>query len=284
MIRNSCEMSKMHLYSFILPKNVGLLLNFLIIFCSIINETDSANRLGTVEVNKCCPLGGYLDNTQNCVATGGTENWYPKIYLIQRKSLFNKTGRAPPFMKAVENQKPACLNPSFFAEKESDSVVLFSNGSLYLSHKHIILEPDQFCIDKDAVLACMNEKLDSLRAPLTTVKKCCGPNSIFVNENRTCVALNPNDAGYYPSITTSSHVDLIFGFPSCPEGETGYAIAGKFTAGNLDDETGVIKIESGKEFTASEYCLEHVLEEKAASVFTCPEHFAAIPIPNQVRF
>ena len=260
------------------PKLIGLVSLVLLVTCA--KSTQSGRPAGVI-VNKCCNYGEYLNSERECVV-GGTDKWWPKIFLILKRQFYPKTGEVPPHMKAQEATRPnECQTPNLI---EGDQNVIFSNGSLYLAERHLILDPPSFCVDKDSALVCLqsDNNVDSLRAPekLSEVRKCCGPNSVYINENNTCKILNSKEAALYPPVVRSQQIDLIYGFPNCDE-TLGYAIAGQFLKGSLDEKTGKVSLESGKEFEANQFCLEHISEDKSISVFTCSQHFEAIPLPKQ---
>lgn len=239
-----------------------------------------------VEINKCCRIGEQLAEDRRCLV-GGTEKWWPLIYLPLKEKMFMPQGDAPRFMKVREQTIPACDH----LEAVRTKVVLSSNGSLLLTERNQFVDPEQYCVDQDAALVCAPRPHDAdallAPAPLTKVKKCCGGRNLVYRDNN-CVSL---DGGHElfakPIVANASAIDMVFGFPECTE----HTIAGPFDERRLDIGDGSLTTNSGKLFLANEYCLEYTVDkvdESSVSVFVCAEHLAEPKITtatpsNQVR-
>ncbi|XP_058059118.1 probable G-protein coupled receptor Mth-like 1 isoform X2 [Anopheles bellator] len=262
------------------------LLSLVTIVALIASPSLAGTRPQEVRINKCCRLGEfYNESARQCVA-GGIARWVPPIYLPAKNIMYKDIGSAPPFMKFVEQQLPeSCPLPTVYA---SNAVTLMGNGSLFLNQKHVLVALADYCVDERVALVCRTtitgdgSQMDSLVAPETTsvVWRCCGPNFAYDKANRTCTNLARGHELYDSRIVHSPHVELSYGFPACKE----HAIAGIYDKSRLQEQTGSVMIESGKIFTSSEYCLEHVLDDdRTVYVFTCSEHFqpASVPIARQ---
>lgn len=255
----------------------GLLSTIFVLFvCKIPATVNAVRAPAPIEVNKCCRIGEQLEKNQKCLV-GGTEQWWPLIYLILKQTYFVPRGEAPRFLRVREQRQPACENPEIFI----NNMALFSNGSLFLLERNAFVEPDNFCVDKDSALVCFPrpQGVDSLRAPikLTKVRKCCGYKLVYNTEANTCVSVDDGHAVLSKKlITNSTTIDFVFGFPTC--GVTNhFTIAGKFNENHLNLDGGSLTMDSGRQFKWDEFCLEHTmndLDESDVNVFTCAEHLA----------
>lgn len=253
------------------------LVSAIIIGITLLCDNVSAGRGPPIaEVNKCCRIGEILDkNTRQCLM-GDSDQWWPLIFLIGKQTYFEPRGEAPRFIRPREQHQPKCEQPELFV----NSMALFSNGSLFLLEKNTFIEPDNFCVDKDAALVCLprQEGADSLRdqIKLTKIRKCCVHRSVYNAKENTCV---PIDDGHellnVKLMSNASAVDFTFGFPTTCSVSNHYAIAGKFNEEHLNMDTGSLTMNSGRQFKWDEYCLEHTItdiDEPLVNVFTCAEH------------
>lgn len=236
-----------------------------------------------VEINKCCRIGEFFDSrNQQCsiVGDGTTDQWWPTIYLIQKKAYFLKQGEAPRFMRAHEFKRPACENPELF----SSGIALFSNGSLFLGERSSFFNTSDYCIDKDVALVCLSapKSADSLRTPikLTKIRKCCSLNWLYSRQAQTCVPYPSEDDDAIPQklleTKNTSHIDLVYGFPSCsPATNNKYVIAEQFHEHNLNVNDGTYVLRNtGKVLTNDAYCIEHADQNSnsfTGTVFACDE-------------
>lgn len=275
-----------------LLSTTSIMLPLLLVIISWPGYVNSVRAPATVFVNKCCRIGEQLDRNQQCLV-GGTEQWWPLIYLVLKQTYYAPRGEAPRFIKPREQIQPVCDSPELLTG--TDSMALFSNGSLFLLQRNAFVDADNYCIDKDIAIVCFPrpQGVDSLRAPvkLANIKKCCGTTTVYSTIEKTCVPLDEGHEVLSKNlVANSSMIDFIYGFPECSVNNH-YTIAGEFKEANLNIESGDLTLESGHQFKWSEYCLEHTINDIDApyvNVFTCAEHFSvpesvAVPKDQQVR-
>lgn len=243
-----------------------------------------------IVVNKCCRIGEQLNNDRRCLV-GGTEKWWPNIYLLLKEKLYIPKGDAPRFLKVREQYIPVCENMDLVTGV--NKVVLFSNGSLLVSERGKFIDRDNYCIDQDAALVCLPRPhgADTQIAPITLTKinKCCPGNHFVYDENSKdkCIPLTTDHELFARKIVSNAtSIDLLFTFPKCKNSD-GYTIAGRFNEDSLETSTGSLTLDSSRQFQSSEYCLEHdinQLDSSTVNVFICAEHFTDKSSPsNQVR-
>lgn len=254
-----------------------ILILIFITFGCLICRLDAVRAPPPVEINKCCRNGEILDQNQQC-SIGGTDKWWPPIYLIMRKDHFQPNGNAPRFMHARENNRPNCDNPELF----KSNVALFSNGTLYLNERNALIDLADYCVDKDVALVCLPNlrSADSLMEPikLTKIRKCCGHHSIYLSEAGTCTS-SAEQHGSIPKnlfqMQNSSHVDLIYGFPVCsPAANDKYVIADQFREQNLNTKNGTYTLDAHRTLQADEFCIDHTVQASnfiAEMVFACDD-------------
>lgn len=244
----------------------------------------------TVRINKCCRIGEQINSALQCQG-GATEKWVPIVFLIQKQSYFSPNGEAPRFFSFNEKTRPStCEKPELF--EGASKIVLFSNGSLYLSERNQVFNIDDYCAEKDAALVCLPHRADSLIAPaehkqLIRLRKCCGPTAVYDKHTATCLNLEKGHPTLAKQIINSTNVDLSFGFPKCEN--TIYARAGNFNSDRFNVENGSVTVGAGLVFDVAEYCLEHTVDEMNESdvnVFTCAaDHYSnpkSVPVNHQV--
>ncbi|XP_075155410.1 adhesion G-protein coupled receptor methuselah-like 1 [Haematobia irritans] len=248
-----------------------------------------------VVLNKCCHFGEYLDNTKTCVA-GASDKWIPLIYLINRKDHFRPQGSSPKFITFQDNIFPISQARDINEAQDESSVdctvedlalftgnnkfVIFSNGSLYLSERSVLMPPSRYCVDLQAALVCLPKPKNP--EPLLKLKKCCGPHGIYDNQKKMChfnaTRNNQMDLMLPENVTYQT----VYGFPECHEESVKYAIAGDWSAGNLlSDTTGHLHLPNHRvNLSSSDYCLEKLRSENDSSsgiemvkVFACLHHF-----------
>lgn len=266
-----------------LLSTTSIVLPLLLVIICWPSYTNSVRPPLPVTVNKCCRIGEQLDKNRQCII-GGTEQWWPLIYLILKQIYYAPRGDAPRFIKAREQTQPGCDSPEVFTG--TDSMALFSNGSLFLLQRNAFVDNENYCIDKDVALVCFPrpQGVDSLRAPikLANIKKCCGIKAVYSTEVNNCV---PLDEGHEmlskKLISNSSMIDFVYGFPECTENNH-FTIAGELKEANLNIQNGALTLETGHKFEWKEYCLEHTLhdvDESYVNVFTCSDRFT---VPESV--
>lgn len=246
-----------------------------------------------VRINKCCRIGEQINSVLQCQG-GATEKWVPLVLLLQKQQYFSPIGEAPRFFSFNEKTRPStCEKPELY--EGASKIVLFSNGSMYLSERSQLFNVDDYCAEKDAALVCLPQRphgADSLTAPaehikLIRLRKCCGPTSVYNKQTETCVNLEKGHPILAKQVINSTSVDLSFGFPKCEKSV--YTVAGNFNLQRFDVETGAVTVESGLEFAVAEYCLEHTvadMNESDVNIFTCSaNHFSnpeSVPVNHQV--
>lgn len=239
-----------------------------------------------IVVNKCCRIGEQLNGNRRCLV-GGTEKWWPNIYLLLKEKFYTPHGDAPRFLKVREQYIPVCENMDLVTGV--NKVVLFSNGSLLVSERGKFIDRNSYCIDQDAALVCLPRPhgADTQVAPvtLTKINKCCPGNHLVYSEGK-CIALTTDHELFAKGIVSNAtEIDLVFTFPKCNNDD--YTIAGQFNEDRLDLSTGSLTLGSSRQYQSNEYCLEHdinQLDPSTVNVFTCAGHTDTNPTTNQVRY
>lgn len=229
-----------------------------------------------IVVNKCCRNGEELDIDRQC-SIGGTEQWWPLIYMIVKQTYYLPHGEAPRFFKVRERAPPICDNAEFITGIHN--MALFSNGTLFLPERQLFIEADKFCVDKDTALVCYSRPhgMDSLRAPIQTTKihKCCPRNSIYDANASNCVQSDDDNEIQHRKLVKNAKtsIEYLYGFPKNCNDNNSIAIAGKFNDSTLEEETGNLSV-AERTLHPNEYCLEHLNDSDAvnAHVFTCAEY------------
>lgn len=240
-----------------------------------------------VILNKCCRLNEHMTEDATCVF-GESENWWPLITMILKQRFFEPVGQSPPFMRARERSLPDCNRRRLIFGP--NKVALFSNGSLLLPEVNRVVNIDDFCIDKEAALVCdsISMKLqtaDSMMNSVPKVRKCCGGSAVYMKKAETCTIIQPNSTILQRSlIKNSSNVNFIYGFPVCHSQTNHFAMAHQF---QFDFTQANITLDSGRQFTSNQYCLEHSVEDEngvaQTIVFTCAEDMTGGESAHMVR-
>lgn len=270
------------------PRYGGVVPLIILLIASSVDFANSAagRSANTVTINKCCRINESLDALRTCVVGGG-DKWAPPVYLLKTKKLYNKTGELPPNMLIKEAEFPrTCHDPEFYYA--SNKIVLMGNGSLFLSTRDVMIPPEDYCVDKNAAIVCIERPIndmDLLTAPqiLSTVKKCCGVRAAYSQDNGTCINLNKSHELYHSNVIKSPQVEVITGFPDCQKDD--FALAGRFRLENFNDTSGEVRLEDGKIFHSSQFCLEHVIDglDSSISIFTCSEHVQPASVPVHIH-
>lgn len=262
------------------------------LFLFTIRNGANSGRVPTpVNINKCCRIGEQMDNNSQQCEVGGTEKWVPHVYLLAKQTYFVPKGEAPRFFRIREASKPTtCDAPDMYFGLHS--TVIFSNGSLFLSEKGTFVSSEDYCVDKDSALVCFPRPkgADSLMAPqkLTKVRKCCGQRSAYEKSTTTCISLTDADHPTLTGVLNSTTVDILYGFPVCEHNHR-YTIVGQFEAKQLNEETGMLTVDGGRELSWTEYCLDHAVDkamEPSVHVFTCADKYSdpeSVPVNHQVN-
>lgn len=237
---------------------------------------DAGKAPSPIFVNKCCRLGEKLERNKEC-SFGGTEHWWPVIYLIMKNTYFEPHGDAPRFFKVNEFSRPHCHSPELISGMHA--MALFSNGTLYLPDRTEFIESDNFCVDKDTALVCspqaQSENLINQPPMRTLVRKCCPAKAIYQTET-VCVNLHDGHELIERKLVENSTnpLETRYGFPQCSKSTTNnIAIVGKFNESNFDENTANLTLTEGI-FRSDQYCLEYFNDNNMFSVhvFTCTEY------------
>ncbi|XP_037936208.1 probable G-protein coupled receptor Mth-like 1 [Teleopsis dalmanni] len=253
-----------------------------------------------VRLNKCCHFGEYLDLMQTCMP-GSSEHWVPLIWLISRKSYYNPRGQSPKFITFEENMRPIAkhiptddndMNSTSTEQQGCDAdeldlftglenFTIFSNGSLFVLEHGLLIEPSQFCVDRESALVCLpkHKKSDSH----FKIKKCCGKYSTYDAKVKKCVA--PTVSNNEIKLPLNESVfQTVYGFPKCNEISSSFAIIDDWQPTLFNTSTGLLQLKH-KNLSATEFCLEHLREEDAPTkfkIFACLHHFAPDAPANSI--
>lgn len=255
----------------------------MIVYCPVDSQS-------TVTINKCCRIGEHLENAGNGTADditsidslqciiGGTEKWYPKVFLIRNRKYASEL---PKFVRVQDSLFPkACNHPEFISGK----LILFSNGSLFLTELSKLVHPEHYCVERDSAVVCFPDSDVKYYNVLTKIRKCCPPRNVYDNTSSKCTKMT-DQRFESKQLINSSNIEMIYGFPECNMND--YAIAGRFNSTNFEDATGVLTLDSGKHLQRTQYCLEQVLDG-LVNVFTCSDHFQTPELAkiekNDIRF
>lgn len=252
---------------------------------------NSARPPPPVNINKCCRIGEQMDLSQQC-EVGGTEKWVPHVYLLAKKTHFVPKGEAPRFFRIHEATKPTtCEQPDIYSG--TNSIAIFSNGSLFLSEKSTFISSDNYCVDKDSALVCFPRPkgADSLIAPqkLVKVRKCCGQRSAYDKLTTKCISLTDADHPTLTGVLNSTSIDILYGFPVCEHNQNQYTIVGQFESKHFSDDTGMLTIDGNRQLSWTDYCLDHAFDktmEPMVHVFTCADKYSdpeSVPVNHQVK-
>lgn len=262
----------------------------MILISSVLYKSVTPMRPSPVTVNKCCGLNQMLNEYgHQCIVIDdgsngdgdsdsiNTTSWWPIIVLAKKQTFFEPHGSAPRFMKFHEFQ-PTCKHPEFFHGPHK--MVLYTNGTLYLSERHKYAELNNYCIDKDAAIVCdPNATSVHSKKPL---KKCCGHNAAYKTAENTCVQaaittlpLISNSASQ-SILSNSSDYDVQFGFPMCKNSKY---FTFETNDIHFDYESNRLALKSGQTLAWNEFCFEHVVDDDdnktdLQRVFICAEHLS----------
>lgn len=280
---------QVHLSRDRLTLKMSSLVFLVLLILSQLDAFESAKAKGKTTINKCCRIGDILTKEKTC-SVGGKENWAPKVYMPAKQKYYDKEGFLPPFMKVEEEVQPNCKIPEYYL---ISSLVLMANGSLFFGDKHMMIDPDNYCVDQQSALICFEDypgDPESLieAEKIIKIKKCCGPGQAYNETSPSpCVNLDKGHSLYNSKLIERHRIDWSFKFPECPNSQ--FAMAGEFQQSNFNPENGVFKINSGKLLPSDQYCLDYVVgETNNVNVFVCSDHFQQVPIPapeiKDIRF
>lgn len=257
------------------------------IICPMI-VVDAVKVPPTVFINKCCRIGEKLERNTEC-SFGGTDRWWPVIYMILKQVYFEPYGDAPRFFKPNESSRPQCDSPELISGEHKTA--LFSNGTLYIPDRGELIEKDNFCIDKDVALICSQQSqsiINSNNQPQnrTLVRKCCQQNQIYQTDtDRYCVTLRDGHEiiGRKLVENSANTLQYRYEFPQCSKSTNNIAIVGKFNESDFDESSGNLTLAEGV-FQSDQYCLEHFNDTGAVNVhvFTCTDYLPTSEKSGQV--
>lgn len=239
--------------------------------------SDAAKAPPPLYINKCCRIGEQLDLNQEC-SIGGSDQWWPLIYMIIKQQYFDPHGDAPRFLKVNESTRPQCDSPELISREHN--MALFSNGTLYIFDRNEHVDIDNFCIDKDKALICSprTQNANSINQPMnrTIVRKCCPQNAIYQRDTDTvCGTLADGHEIIERKLIQNSMnpLELRYGFPQCSKSTNDFAIVGRFNETQYDESTGNLTLAAGN-FQSHQYCLEHFNDTGSVNVhvFMCDEY------------
>lgn len=163
--------------------------------------------LKTVKIAKCCHLNEYLTNDSKC-AKNDSSSWDLRIFNGRNKSL-DHYQVLPNHWKILEALNVSCTNPSR-VPLLSKSYFPFLNGSLFSVEHDKFFHPHQYCLDYYYALICLEipENLTQVK-----VKKCCGPNAIFSQNDSACKMFKDYNGTY--NLHLDPNFTQIAGFPEC---------------------------------------------------------------------
>lgn len=234
-----------------------------------------AAKPSPVFINKCCRIGEKMELNNECTY-GGTEQWWPVIYMILKNGYFEPHGEAPRFFKVNESFRPRCDSPELISGEHK--VALFSNGTLYIPNRGEFIESDNFCIDKHTALICsqQSQNANSINQipKRTLVRKCCPKKAIYQTD-KFCVTLRDGHEIIRRKLVenATNALEYRYDFPQCSKSTNNIAIVGKFNASDFDERSGNLTLAEGV-FQSDQYCLEHFNDTGSVNVhvFTCTEY------------
>ncbi|BFG01345.1 probable G-protein coupled receptor Mth-like 1 [Drosophila madeirensis] len=263
----------------------------------------SARPPPRVTLNKCCHLGEYLNGTTRSCIAGNSELWVPMVYLIQQQRFFKPIGASPRFMKFTAHVRPVCQEQQLeLFSSRPGNVIIFPNGTLSVRERLILVEPHNYCVDRDVALVCLEAPaaatagnretapergtdtgMASLVTPPATLRmrKCCGKWGSYDTSLKTCnLQPSPPTDGQLrlgPQLPEGSY-QTSYGLPECvatnANTNIGYAIAGDWHEAQLNRSSGEIRLSHHTNLSASQYCLEHTQREGEVKIIACSHHFS----------
>ncbi|XP_016971867.1 probable G-protein coupled receptor Mth-like 1 [Drosophila rhopaloa] len=243
----------------------------------------------TVKLNKCCHSGEYLNSTSGACIAGSEALWLPMVYLVQQQRFFEPHGARPRFMKFLPKSRPACRQDQRQEQFRSRgaNVMLFPNGTLYVRERGLLVEPQDYCVDWEVALVCLNHTADALEdagqatawqkdQPALRLRKCCGKWGSYNTQLQNCdlQPSHPVDGllRLAPQLPEGSYLTS-YGLPECAR-SGGYSIAGDWQKASLDRESASLQLPH-KNLTADQYCLEHTQRLGEVKIIACEHLFRA---------
>ena len=164
------------------------------VLCEPVNEPTKTR----LTILKCCRYNEELvkesdneaDARTHCKAT--KSEWKPIIYSPSKADMLEKP---PAEWDIVEGRKPVCEQNfalTYVPYRITNPFVLMDDGRVIIDvHVNERFEPDTYCADSNALLVCMKNRLPGNAAVIMRprVKKCCGENATFYEEEYVFVQL-----------------------------------------------------------------------------------------------
>ncbi|XP_076252367.1 adhesion G-protein coupled receptor methuselah-like 1 isoform X2 [Rhynchophorus ferrugineus] len=220
-----------------------------------------------VTIGKCCALDEILTYEQKCIKSYNS-SWDLKVY--SNGSFVSFAGKLPPRWVVKEHLRPRCAKPVVEALENRRFVPSITGTAMIVEYDQKIT-PSQYCIDYNYVLFCPNNYSPEGYTSVL-VKKCCGENAVYSEQNSTCVHFK--NSSY--NIDVGPNKTLGFGFPIC--GGSSFTVAGKLNQAHLLDNGSVLINSSSVTLPAGNFCLEFMKEQldEPASVITCRDYLPRI--------
>lgn len=249
-----------------------------VLLISVIFKSITAMRPSPVTVNKCCNENQILDINEpghQCIIDDNSSiNWWPLIVLAKKQTFFEPHGSAPRFLKFQEHQ-PICKNPEFI--NGPHKMVLYSNGTLYLSERHKYIEQlEHYCIDKSSAIVC-DPNATNIYSTKKTLKKCCAQDAVYKLNQSICIQTDNNINVDRSILSNSIDYDVQYGFPTC---ENSKYFSFELNEFNYDRDLNRLVLKTGQTLAWNEYCLENVMGdnetdlERDMRVFMCADHLS----------
>lgn len=226
---------------------MALFLRTFLLVLLVSSLTNSAVK--KVTISKCCGKNEYLTRSKECIKTDQNQ-WKLRVYLPAKKNFV--LNKLLPHWMLKENVKPNCTNPFYITG--STNYLPLPNGSALFVEFNKLVGPDDYCLDYDSSLVCLNE-------PNVVVKKCCLDKAILSETNQTCIHMK--DSSYQIDIGSDKHLGA--GFPSC--NDNSMIVAGKLHENQLLTNGSLWLSQSKVLLPAGDFCLEHTLEHTGRGIF-----------------
>ncbi|KAH8308609.1 hypothetical protein KR044_001428, partial [Drosophila immigrans] len=244
-----------------------------------------------ISLNKCCHGGEYLNSTTRVCVAGASKDWVPLVFLMQQRRFFEPQGGKPRFMRFLPHVQPECDPQRQQLElfhSRSPNVVIFSNGTLSVRERDILVAPADYCVDRFVALVCVErdtplplqqpETPQEAPQPTLRLRKCCGKRGIYSTEIKSCT-LQAAAAGeaasgqlqLEPQLPVGSY-QTSYGLPECPGNGSVYAIAGDWHEAQLNRATAELQLPHTN-LSALQYCLEHTQRAGQVKIIACSQHF-----------
>ncbi|XP_029038608.1 probable G-protein coupled receptor Mth-like 1 [Osmia bicornis bicornis] len=249
------------------------------------------NSRSKLTILKCCRHKEELvkDNDVGTMTRcKATENeWKPFIY---SPSLQTFLPNPPAEWNVVQGRKPQCGDNSMLSYvpyRSTNPFVLLDDGSALLDIHSDKFEPNEYCVDSNALLVCVRKRMEGNHLAATMrprVRQCCGEDAAFHEEIHACAHLKEGTDATPLLPNASSAVEIVPGFPTCTRSDNFTILGDAKDAVLLPD--GGLEID-GVSLPAGQFCVERIKElNQVSKVFACSEHTSQRPIMQaaDIRF